>query len=563
MAALPDTAALRRGAWLLIVLGAVGSLSALAMPIFSMQVFNRVLPTGSLETLFWLAVALIVVVPVQGVLDHLRGTAMVSVGNRWLDRLVEPLLRAGTGPRGAQELMRDLDTLRSTCSAPAAAAPLDFIWTPLFLAAAFLLHPLFGLLLVAGAAALAGLNVAATFLVRPALMSANDLAASSFAEAAGTIRAAEVVRAMGMLPALQRRWRVGRGGMLLLAHRAQRLAKGLATTARVLRMLLAAATMALGAVLCLRGVADAGTMLAANLIVARALQPFEQAGAAWRLWSEALAAHRRIAAALGAAPAEGGAVALPRPVGRIVSERLVFLPPGAERPVLRGASFTIEPGEMLALTGASGSGKSTLVRLLLGAERPSAGTIHLDGYPTHLWERAELARHLGYLPQHLGLVDGTVTQNVSRFAAPPDMAAVIAATRLAGAQDAVARLPAGYGTRIGPNGFALSAGQRQCLALARALHGDPRLLVLDEPDAHLDAEGEARLLRTLARVRARGIGVLVITHRPALLAAADRRLLLRDGMLLPEAAGTVPPTSAKPEIASQGTAPPARIGAVA
>ena len=538
MSVLPDAASLRRGAWLLVALGAVGNLASLAMPMFSMQVFNRVLPTGSLETLFWLAVALMLMIPVQGVLDHLRGTALVSVGNRWLDRLVEPLLRAGAnaGPRGAQELMRDLDTLRATCSAPAAAMPLDFVWTPLFLAAAFLLHPLFGLLLVVGAAALAGLNVAATFLVRPALTSANDLAAGSFAEAAGTIRAAEAVLAMGMLPALQRRWRVGRSGMLLVAHRAQRLAKGLATAARVLRMLLAASTAALGAVLCLRGAADAGTMLAANLIVARALQPFEQAGAAWRLWSEAFAARRRIAAALDATTAERSGVALPRPAGRIAAERLVFLPPGAERPVLRGVSFAIEPGEMLALTGASGSGKSTLVRLLLGAERPSAGTIHLDGYPTHLWDRAELARHLGYLPQHLGLVDGTVAQNVSRFAARPDMAAVIAATRLAGAQDAVARLPAGYSTRIGPNGFALSAGQRQCLALARALYGEPRLLVLDEPDAHLDQAGEARLLRTLARVRAQGIGVLVVTHRPALLAAADRRLLLRDGVLLLEAA---------------------------
>ncbi len=551
MSALPDTASLRRGAWLLVALGAVGNVAALAMPVFSMQVFNRVLPTGSLETLAWLAVALMLVVPVQGMLDYLRGTALVSVGNRWLDRLVEPLLHAGgaAGPRGTQEAMRDLDTLRATCAAPAAAAPLDFLWTPLFLAATFLLHPLFGLLLVAGAGALAGLNVATTFLVRPALLAANDLAAGSFAEAAGTIRAAEAVRAMGMLPALSRRWRTGRGSMLGAAHRAQRLAKALATAARVLRILLSAATVALGAVLCLRGAADPGTMLAANLIVARALQPFEQAGAAWRLWSEALAARGRIAAVLAAAPAERAGVALPRPLGRIAADRLAFLPPGAERPVLRGVIFAIEPGEVLALTGASGSGKSTLIRLLLGAERPGAGTIHLDGYPTHLWARAELARHLGYLPQHLGLVDGTVTQNVSRFADRPDMAAVIAATRLAGAQDAVARLPEGYSTRIGPNGFALSAGQRQCLALARALHGDPRLLILDEPDAHLDAEGEARLLRTLARVRARGIGVLVITHRPALLAAADRRLLLRDGLLLPE----VPSAAASP----------ARIGAVA
>jgi len=267
-------------------------------------------------------------------------------------------------------------------------------------------------------------------------------------------------------------------------------------------------------------------MVAGNMILARLLLPFQQVAATRRSWTDALAAWRRVQAALDCPVPSRYAHAMPTPTPRLAVERLVYMPPGGDRPLLRGVSFTVEPGESIGIIGPSSAGKSTLVRLIMGMTPPSAGGAYLDGTSTYLWEREDFARHVGYMPQGLALLDETVADNIARMGAV-DMAAVLAAAKRAGVHRAIAALPQGYATRVA--GGTLSTGQRQRVALARALYSRPGLLVLDEPSAFLDRAGEAEVLALLDRLRAEGTTVLLVSHRPALLASVDKLLVLAEG----------------------------------
>jgi ATP-binding cassette subfamily C protein len=287
------------------------------------------------------------------------------------------------------------------------------------------------------------------------------------------------------------------------------------------------AMVALGLVLVLQGDASSGSMVSGNMILARLLLPFEQIASSFRMLVEAGAAWQRLRAVLEVPLTRRYTGALPRPNGALVAERLAYIAPGADRPILRGVSFALPPGQVLGIIGPSGVGKSTLLRLILGMAQPTSGGVFLDGHNTFLWEREDFARHVGYLPQSLALIDGTVADAITRFQAP-DWAAVRAAARLAGVHDAIAALPLGYATKL--TNFTLSGGQRQRIALARALYMDPVLLVLDEPTAFLDKDGETLLAGLLPRLRARGTGTLMVTYRPALVEACDQLLVLRDGV---------------------------------
>jgi ATP-binding cassette subfamily C protein len=280
----------------------------------------------------------------------------------------------------------------------------------------------------------------------------------------------------------------------------------------------------------LNNLASAGTLVAGNMILARILMPFEKFSGTLRTWSDAAAAWRRVAIMLRESVPVRYGHALPRPEGHLVVERLMYMPRGADRPVLRGVSFSVAPGEMIGIIGPSASGKSTLMKLLLGAAEPSGGGVFLDGHNTFLWNREDIARHIGYVPQSAVLTDGTVAENIAR-AAEPDFNAVLEAAKRAGVHHVIAALPHGYATRIAGAGFTLSAGQRQRVAVARALYGSPRLLILDEPNAFLDKDGEAMLDALLTRLRAENIGVLISTHRPSLVRSMDKLLVLREGTI--------------------------------
>ena len=424
------------------------------------------------------------------------------------------------------EALNDLETLRSFVASTACTAPFDAMWTPVMLLALIVQHWGFAVMGALSCSILLVMNLLGDSVSRRQMLAANEASAKALRHAADAVGAAEVVLALGMLPTLTRRWEIGQRRAAGLVHRAMLRSRAVSAVTGALRMGMTGAMVGLGLVLALSGAASGGSMVAANMILARLLMPFQQVAATRQRWVDALAAWRRICTALECPmPARYGH-AMPAPAPRLVVERLVYMPPGGGRPLLRGVSFTAEPGESIGIIGPSSAGKSTLIRLIMGVLPPTAGGVYLDGTSTVLWEREDFARHAGYVPQGVTLLDETVADNIARMGAP-DMAAVLDAARRAGAHRAIAALPQGYATRV--TGGRLSTGQRQRVALARALYSRPGLLVLDEPSAFLDEAGETDVLALLAALRAEGTTVLLVTHRPALLATMDKLLVLTEG----------------------------------
>ena len=508
------------------------SLGALAVPIFNMEMFNHVLPTRNLHTLASLAEGLIICLLGYASLAYLRERALAVLAERLIARLSLPLLETtagGAAPAGLQAL-RDLETLRGFIASPVCLAPFDLAWTPCLITVFLFLHWGYAALALACLVLLSGLNLLGDAVSRRRLLVANDEAAVGLRHIAAAVRGAEAVLAMGMLPALRRRWEAQHSASLDGALRALLRSRAVASAARAARQAMTAAMVSLGLILVLNGLASPGSMVGGNMILARLLQPFESIANTRRAWINAWAAWRRIEAVLRDSVATRYAHALPAPAGRLVVDRLVHIPVGADRPVLRGVSFDLQPGEVLGIIGPAAAGKSTLLRLVLGLEQPTAGGVFLDGHNAALWRRDDFARHVGYVPQSVQLTDGSVAENIARLQRP-DRALVLAAARQAGLHEAIAALPHGYATRLDATGFTLSAGQRQRLTLARALYGGPRLLVLDEPNAYLDADGESLLVSLLRRLSAEAVTVILVTHRPSLIAAADRLLVLKDGLV--------------------------------
>jgi ATP-binding cassette subfamily C protein len=514
---------------LLVLLNLLQALFGLALPMFLMSVFDRVLSTLSVPTLGWLFAGFAVALVALAVVEMVRGATLQAAGHRLAFRLGGPAFGAAAAGAGAQPL-RDVEVLRAFAASPAAGAVLDVLWLPVFLAVLAAFSPLMALYAAVAAALLLALNLSLARAGRSGFAAANAAMADSGAEVAAAARGAEAVIGLGMLDTLAERWRRRQDHALALAARAVRGVKRSEALVRVLRLAAGAGMVALGAVLVIRGDVTAGAMIAGNLILARLLVPFENAAAASRQFADALAAWRRLDAALALPPPKRDRSSLPRPAPRLVADRLVYLPPGSDRPVLRGISFSIGAGEVLGIIGPSAAGKSTLLRLVLGMATPTAGTVTLDGYGTALWDRADLARHVGVLPQHLALTDSSVAETIARLSRP-DMAAVIAAAKLAGLHQVIAALPHGYATPLAEAGPVLSGGQRQRLGLARALYGDPLLVVLDEPDAALDPDGEVVLMGAITALRARGAMVVMTSHRRAVIEVADKLLVLQQGLV--------------------------------
>jgi ATP-binding cassette subfamily C protein len=428
------------------------------------------------------------------------------------------------------EVIRDLGEIRNFVSGNAVSTPLDLAWSPVFLGALFILHWTYGVFAMVCMLVLSCLSVVADLLTRRPFEQANNETIRSFAEISTALRNAEAVEGLGMLPALTLRWRRSQAVMLEKLWRATRTIKAFAASTKACRLLMTAGMVCLGLVLTINGYASAGSMAATNLILARLLFPFEHIASSWWSWVSAGAAWRRVSACLSEGRSQRGTIPLPCPSGRLAVDRLVYIPPHFDHPVLRGVSFEIEPGEVLGVIGPSGAGKSTLARLVVGALEPTAGGVWLDGNSTWHWERGDFGRYVGYMSQATILLEGSVADNIARMrdAAPHE---VIAISRQVGLHEAVMRLPQGYATTIGEAGFMLSGGQRQRLALARALFGKPKLLVLDEPNSNLDEEGEATLLSAVGAARSDGTSVLMIAHRPSLVTLADKLLVLKDGMV--------------------------------
>jgi ATP-binding cassette, subfamily C, bacterial len=339
-----------------------------------------------------------------------------------------------------------------------------------------------------------------------------------------------VIEAMGMLPAVAKRWQRSQYHMIDLLNRGNGAAKALSAASRALRLILQIAMISTAAVLVIEREASPGSAMAAGILMGRMLQPFEQLIDGWRQWVFALSAFGRVRNLLNTARSRRQSMPLPRPDGQLTVDRLVYRPPGVDRPVLKGVSFSLEPGETLGIIGPSAAGKSTLARLLVGIWEPTAGGIYLDGHSTFLWERESFGVNVGYLPQNVSLLDGTIRENISRMtdASPAD---VVNAAKMADVHEMIGRLPFGYDTTIGDTAYSLSGGQRQRIGLARALFGNPRLLVLDEPNSNLDNAGEQALITAIAKAKAAGTTVILIAHRPSVVAAVDKLLVLKDGLI--------------------------------
>ncbi|WP_150287114.1 type I secretion system permease/ATPase [Rhabdaerophilum calidifontis] len=526
--------------WLVAVALFSGLINLLALTgsLFMLQVYDRVLTSRSVPTLVALAVIAALLYAFQGILDIIRSRLLVRMGSR-VDQILGARvyavtlalpLRGGRSGDGLQPL-RDLDTIRAFLAGQGPVAILDLPWMPVYLALVFALHPALGLLASAGALLLVALTIATEILSRgPARRSQGEAVRRQALAVAGQ-RNAEVLRAMGFGHRLAARWLGVNARHLAAQEQASDVTGGLSATSKVLRALLQSALLAAGAWLTIAGELSGGAMIASSIIASRALAPIELAIANWKSFLGGRESRKRLATLLAAVPDGPDPMPLPAPRRDLSVEGLSVAPPGATRPMVQNVSFQLQAGQGLGLIGPSAAGKSSLVRALVGAWPAMRGAVRLDGAALEQWDPAALGRHIGYLPQDIELFDGTVAENIARFDEATEPAAIIAAAQAAGLHETILHLPEGYSTRIGEGGSALSAGQRQRLGLARALYGDPFLVVLDEPNSNLDAEGEAALTRAIRGVRERGGILIVVAHRPSAIAAVDLVGIMAQGML--------------------------------
>lgn len=504
----------------------------LTYPIYMLQVYDRALTSGSITTLVLLTAAAVFALAVMAGLDIVRGRIFTRVGlrldRRLHSRVIEALVESTERTGGRNQALRDLDSFRQVLSGNAVASVFDVPWIPIYLAVLFLLHPVIGVVGLAGGAVLVALALANQIVTRHPIQDGNASTIKHYADIDAALANSEVVRALGMLPHLQARWSINResaNGSQICAGDRGTLFTGITKS---VRLLLQVAILGVGANLVIQEVISPGAMIAGMILVGRAIAPVDQLIANWKQFVTAAQAYRRMDALLEEFPAREERMPLPRPEGRLTVERAVFVPPGSDRPTIKGVEFEVTPGETIGVIGPNAAGKSTLARLLVGVLEPVSGSIRIDGADIYARDRAEIGQHIGYLPQDIELFAGTVRDNIARFT-DGGSEAVIAAAERAGIHDMILALPDGYDTDIGLDGVMLSTGQRQRLALARALFGDPALVVLDEPNASLDGEGEAALIRTMESLKKSGTTTIVIAHRPNLLRNVDRILVLKDG----------------------------------
>ena len=510
------------------------NLLMLTSSLFMLEVYDRVLPSRSVPTLVGLSILAAILLIFQVLLEVTRGRLLVRIGSqlerRLSPRVYDALVRMPSKPGSdGQQPVRDLDTIRSFMSSAGPNALFDLPWVPLYLAICFAFHTLIGVTALTGAIVLMMLTLLTHLLSRGSIKAASTHAAARNRFAEGSWHNAEVIMAMGMSERLLARWLDLGRDYVVQQKRASDVAGGLGAASRGLRMGLQSAVLGVGAYLVIEQEATAGIIIASSILSGRALAPIDLAVANWRGFVSARQGWRRLDDLLAIVPVSARRLELPAPTKALSLEAVSVLPPGAKKSVVHDVSFTLEAGSALGIVGPSASGKSSLVRAIAGVWPAARGHVRLDRASIEQWTPAARGRHVGYLPQDVELFEGTVAQNIARFEHDPPAAAVIAAAKAAGVHDLIVNLPTGYETELGERGTALSAGQRQRIALARALYGEPFLVVLDEPNSNLDAEGEEALTKAILAVRARGGIVIIVAHRPSALASVDRVLVLRQG----------------------------------
>ncbi|KPD11666.1 type I secretion system permease/ATPase [Phaeobacter sp. 11ANDIMAR09] len=512
------------------------NLLMLTGPLYMMQVYDRVLGSGSEATLVALSLLVLFLYGMMGLLDYVRGRVLARIGARFqaaLDkRVFDAAVRRSAVAQDpvAQTATADLEAIQRLMSSPVLGAGFDLPWTPLFLAGIALFHPWLGLLALGGGAVLVAVALLNQIFSRAPLQQAavsGHRANLSSEEIRGE---AEMIQSMGMRGAAFLRWQKLRNAALKDTLTANDTGGGFTTLTKTLRLFLQSAMLGLGAYLALNGEVSPGAMIAGSVLMGRALAPIELGLGQWAMVQRAIKGWHSLAELLTKVPAEAERMALPQPEARLEVQALAVVPPGDSRAQLRNVIFRVEPGQAIGVIGPSGSGKSTLAKALTGAWRPAAGTIRLDGAALDQYDPDVLGRHFGYLPQRVQLFEGTIAQNIARLAEEPDAEKVVAAAKKAAAHEMIVNLPEGYDTRVSAGGGRLSGGQMQRVALARALYDTPVIVILDEPNSNLDNEGSIALNQAIKALKAAGQSVLIMAHRPAAIQECEMLLVIDKGV---------------------------------
>jgi ATP-binding cassette subfamily C exporter for protease/lipase len=503
---------------------------------YMLQVYDRVITSRNDVTLYMLTFIMLALLGLEAALEWVRAKVLVRTSSA-LDmtlngRVFEASFERYLGGRNGQasQALGDVTNVRQFLTGNGLFAFFDAPWTPVYIVVIFLLSPWLGLFAVLAATILLSLAYINEQSIGPMLTEAGRLAQSANSYAGNTLRNAEVIEAMGMLPALKRRWMERQLRFLALQGRASDRAGIISAATRFFRIAFQSCILGLGALMVIENQMTAGGMIAASILLGRALAPVELAIATWRGFVSARAAYHRLEELLAAHPARRETLSLPRPEGLVAADNLVVSAPGSREPILKGISFKVPAGSMVAVVGPSASGKSSLARALVGVWAPLSGAVRIDGADVHKWNKADLGPWMGYLPQDVELFEGTIAENIARFG-DLESERIVRAAKRAGVHELVLRMPLGYETPIGEAGSTLSGGQRQRIALARALYGNPALIVLDEPNANLDEAGDAALLVALRALKQEHCTVFVMTHRINVLAAVDAVMVLAGGTI--------------------------------
>ena len=515
----------------------VSNLLYMALPLYTFQIYGRVMTSASTATLLVITFGVLVCFLVSGVVDHYRAKVLIHFGVLLDQRvsghifaaLFEGNLRGNPGAKS--QALRDLDSFRQMLTGSAFGVVFDLPWMPIFMLTLFVISPLVGAVTLVGGVLLFGIAVLQDRATRPPMKEANEAAIKSYGFTDAALRNSEAVRAMGMVEPLGGRWAAFRQTTMDRSSIASQRASMLSNYSKFARQAVQVLIIAIGAYLVIKGKIHSGMLFANMILGARALQPIERLVASWDPLMNGTRAYDRLMLLMASYKPNRVATSLPKATGQISVEGVNFVAPGGDRYILRNVNFRIEAGEMLGIIGPSGAGKSSLSRLLVGIWPPNNGSVRLDGADVFTWDRADFGRNCGYLPQDVELFSGTIRDNIARFRSDVEDAQVVWAAQVAGVHELILRLPNGYDTDLGETGAALSAGQRQRVGLARAIMGQPRLLVLDEPNASLDAEGEEALMTALEALKAGGATIVVVSHKPTIFRSADKMLVMREGQV--------------------------------
>jgi ATP-binding cassette, subfamily C, type I secretion system permease/ATPase len=519
------------------VFSGIINLLTLSGSLYMLQVYDRVIPSRNIATLVGLSLIVLVAYLLQGYFEALRSRMLTRIGTLFdvalqnhIHMALVTLPLRGAKPTLAQQPLRDLDQVRAFLSGMGPTAFLDMPWTPIFVIALFIFHPVIGVVATLGAAMIIAMTLLTERQSKGFAKTAMESAAQRQVLADSVRQNAEVVRALGMTGRFATRWAQANERYLRENVRTTDVYANLGSAAKMLRYVLQSAILGTGAYLVVNEQASGGVMIASSIMMGRALAPMEVALANWKHLAAARQGIARLREILKAtAPPKAPAVVLPRPRHQLSVENLTVVAPGTDRAVISNVSFALPAGAGMALLGASAAGKSSLVKALVGIWPATAGVVRLDHAAIGQWHIDDLGRHIGYLPQDVALFDGTVAENIARFEEKGASEAILDAARMAGAHDMILRLPDGYATRIGERGASLSGGQRQRIGLARAIFGNPFLVILDEPNANLDADGENGLAKAIELLRQKKSIVIMVSHRPNALSALNQTLVLYEG----------------------------------